>query len=135
MSVEKALESYDQLRKRINAASGLEAVMLTAEALAVADDVIARLRNGDHPLRFDAPRLTVLRQRLVTNTMSTNLMDKERENFLRNSADDDNEHNPFENWDIIGCDIVHRGPVETAGHNKLQRVTALVTEKRTATLG
>ncbi len=135
MSVLKeALERYDILRKQLDAATAPGAVLvLTSELLVAADEAIRLLRDGE-PVQAQAQLITVTRQRLVSNKMSMSLNDRERVNYLHNSASDDNDHNVFENWDIVGLDIIYRGPVEEAGQTKLQKVTALVTEKRTAKL-
>lgn len=134
MSVLKeALERYDTLRKQLGVASGLGAVLLTTETLNAADEAIRLLRDGE-PVRPQVSGITVMRQRLVSNKMSMSLNDRERVNYLHNSASDDNDHNVFENWDIVGLDIIYRGPVEEAGRNRMQQVIALVTEKRVAKL-
>jgi hypothetical protein len=131
MTSDDTLKDYDAVYWRFKSAKGPEASAEVPELLFLGHKAIEQMR-GDTTL--PSRTLTLFRQRTVTIGVAVDQSDERRESFLLNSAHEDNDHNPFESWVIVSCDIVFKGQPVTKGSSTSQKVIGVVTERRTVTL-
>lgn len=130
--VKQTLADYDAVHKRFRESTGVGASSEIAELLELGHRAIRQLRN--EPTVIPPRTITLFRQRLVTIKANVDQTDIKRRDFLLNSVSEDQDHNPFESWATVSCDIVFKGEPVTWGTSTMQRVIGLVTESRIVTL-